>query len=229
MKFGHLIRAAVIVVAAFLLVASASASTIDFTTDVTITYVTGFVSGGTISGDKLTLSDSSSTGGATATLRFAGQNAVGVGTPTYTGLGDFIITCTSCSTSAQNTAGATFSNFVFDMYIYDSTDSAYGEFIGQSGGGTVFNNQSSISITWTPAQLGPGTSNALGGTNFGTTYFVTPGTTPIVAPNTGGIGDTSVQGAIRSTTDTTTPEPATMALAGGLLIGLAALARKRRA
>jgi hypothetical protein len=224
MRLGQLIRAAVIVLAAFLLVASASASTINFTTAVTSPYVTGFVSGGTISGDKLTLSNSSSTGGATATLRFAGINTAGLGTPTYTAEGDFYIVCNSCSTSAAGTASASFASFVFDMYIYDSTDGGYAEFIGSSAGGTVYSNQSGITITWTPVQQGPGTTNVVSG-NLQTTYFSAPLTTPIVAPNTGN-GDTSVQGYVGSTLS---PEPATMALAGGLLIGLAALARKRRA
>jgi hypothetical protein len=50
--------------------------------------------------------------------------------------------------------------------------------------------------------------------------------TLIVAPNSGTPpGDTSIQGTVSSTL---VPEPATMAMVGGLFVGLAALARKRR-
>jgi hypothetical protein len=223
MKLGRILQAAMIVGAGFLLVSTASASSINFTTAVTSPYVTAFVSGGTIVNGGLTLDNSSAVGGASATLRFAGVTTTGLGTPTNTALGDFFIVCNSCSTASANTADATFSAFVFDMYIYDSTDGGYAEFIGNSVGGTVYSNQSNITINWTPAQLGPGTTHVVSGT-LGSTYFTAPASTPIVAPSTGG-GDTSVQGFVGSTVS---PEPATMAMVGGLFIGLAGLARKRR-
>ena len=75
-------------------------------------------------------------------------------------------------------------------------------------------------------QLGPAGAGALTG-NFGPTFFIITSPTGIVAPNSGTPqGDTTVQGFVSSTA---VPEPATMAMVGGLLIGLAALARKRRA
>jgi hypothetical protein len=228
MKLGRLIQAALIVAAALLLVATASAGTINYTTAVTGTYTTEFFSGGTIVNSGLTLDSATGTGGASGTLTFTGNTTSGAGTPTEVDLGDFEIVCNSCSTSTAGTAGATFNAFTFDLYIYDSSDGAYGEFTGTSSGGTIYSNQTPISmaITWTPAQLGPGTTNAASG-NFGSTYFDAPSPTYLVAANSGTPnGDTTVQAYLGSTP---TPEPATMAMVGGLLIGLGALARKRRA
>jgi hypothetical protein len=83
-----------------------------------------------------------------------------------------------------------------------------------------------MDVNWSPTQVGPGTTNATGGTNFSTTFFTVPNMTLIVAPNSGTPpGDTSIQGTVSSTL---VPEPATMAMVGGLFVGLAALARKRR-
>jgi hypothetical protein len=221
MKFGHIIRAAVIVVAAFLLVASASASTISYTTSVISPYTTGFTTG-----SPLVLSNAS---GTTATLTFTGTTAT-VGTPTNINLGDFLLVCSSCSTEAANTASATFGGFTFDLYLFDSTDNAYGLFTGSSVGGTVWSDSSGISISWSPSQLGPGALNVSGST--GTVYFDISTPTLIVAPNSGAgggssNGDTTVQA--QALGGTSVPEPATMAMVGGLFIGLAALARKRRA
>jgi MYXO-CTERM domain-containing protein len=203
--------------------ASANASTIMYTTVGGLGYTSGFSGGG------LVLNNTSGTNGASGTLTFVPTTTSlpGIGTPSNTNFGEFNVDCNNC-TNQTGGAGATFGGFTFDLYVYDSSDGAVGEWIGTAAGGTVYNDQSTIGMTidWlSPLTLGPGGTAALTG-NFGTTSFTISGSTQIVAPSTNG-GITTIQGTINSTTDTT-PEPATMAMAGGALIGLAALARKRR-
>lgn len=213
------IHAAPFTVAAILIMtmaASASASSIVYdTTD-----------GGSIFvGSGLTLN---STGGAAATLAYHPIGDTTVGVPTNINLGSFTLSCPSCGTEASG-LGTSFGAFTFDLIISDDTptnDTAVGEFVGTSSGGTVWSDQSSVSISWLPVSLGPGTTNAISG-NFGTSVFTISTPSLIVSPNSGSNpGTTTVQGALASTA---APEPATMAMVGGLFIGLAALARKRRA
>jgi hypothetical protein len=164
-------------------------------------------------------------GGGSATLVWSGIPIVTVGDGNVA-LGEFNLTCVACTNSTPGTAGATFGAFTADLYVDDDTDGGVGEFIGTSAGGTVYNDSSTITINWiTPPSLevGPGTLNAVSGT-FSTSFFIVDTPTPIVAQNTNS-GITTVQGQVESTL---APEPATMAMAGSLLIGLAALARKRR-
>jgi hypothetical protein len=206
--------AAITAVAIFIMAASASASTITWNTN---SAGTAFVSttGGTITGGGLVLE---SNGGTSSELTFT-PNASSTNTPpTNVDFGDFLLTCSSCGT-------ATFGAFTIHLVINDTTDGAFGTFTGSSTGGTVTSSSSTISISWTPLQLGPGTSGATSG-NFGNTYFEVPNLTLVVAPNSGTPqGDTSIQGVV---TSTLVPEPATLAMSGGALIGLALLARKRR-
>ncbi len=209
---------AVTAVALFLMAATASADEILFATN---GLGTGFTTGG------LTLNSSGGTGA--ATLTFTPNGGTTVGTPTFIDLGDFMLTCSDCGTTGSGTGDATFSLFTFDLVVTDTTDGATGEFIGTSIGGAVYSDSSDVSIDWSPVQLGPGTNNALNGTNFGPTSFTISNPTLIVAPNSGTpAGDTTVQGTLASQNDSTVPEPATMALVGGAIIGLASLARKRR-
>jgi hypothetical protein len=234
MKLGRLFQFAVIAVAVMMLAASASASTINYDTALATPgnlYTTAFNGG--------TSTVLSSTGGTAAvgaaTITFTGDIATNIGVPSYINYGDFVVACATCSTAAVGTADATFPAFTADLYLWDETDNAYGEFIGTSTGGFVYSDQSTISISWTlPAglQVGAGTNNAIAGGSgsFGTTYFTINPTTNLVAPDSGGgggagPGDTTIGGAVGSTL---APEPATMAMVGGLFVGLAALARKRR-
>jgi hypothetical protein len=222
MKLGRLLQIALIAAAVLMLAASASASTINYTTNAPNTI---FASGaGTITNAGLTLDSNGGT--VSATLTFVPNSTSGVGVPSNIDLGDFLVVCAACTTQAVGTGDATFGAFTFDLVVTDSTDVATGEYVGSSGGGLVFSNESTISISWLPLQLGPAGAGALTG-NFGPTFFIITSPTGIVAPNSGTPqGDTTVQGFVSSTA---VPEPATMAMVGGLLIGLAALARKRRA
>jgi PEP-CTERM motif len=224
MRFGRFFRAALIVTAAFVLVGSASASTIFFTTVGGLGHSTGFNG---IGGD-VTLNSTSGTNGASAVLTYVPFTTItGVATPSNTNFGEFDLNCNSC-TNQGGGAGATFGAFTFQLFVYDTTDGAVGEWIGTAAGGTVYNDQSAIGMTinWqTPLTLGPGGNAAVSG-NFGTTFFTINSTTQIVSPNTNG-GVETVQGTVNS--NGAIPEPATMAMVGGLFIGLAVLARKRRA
>lgn len=225
MRFGHIIKAAVIVLAAFMLVASASASTINWNDNGAGTVFTSYA-GYTLllSGTEL----SYTSGSTNVLLHFVANsnpnNANASGS--NVSYGDFWLSCTNCAT------GVTLPAFTFHLVVNELTSNGLttlgsGVFTGTSTGGAVSASGSSVQVSWTPTQLGTGTNNALSG-NFGTDYFTYPssGLTLIVAPNSNG-GDTTIQGIVNDTT--ASPEPATMALAGSLLIGLAALARKRRA
>jgi hypothetical protein len=205
MTIRRLIHVAAITAMA-LFVTAASASTITWNSNTGSAYVSG---GGLVL---------ESNGGTSSEITFTPNVASTNAPPSNVDFGDFLLTCNSCGT-------ATFGAFTFDLVIDDTTDGAFGTFVGTSTGGTVTATSSTISISWLPLQLGPGTSNASSG-NFGPTEFEVPNLTLIVAPNSGTPqGDTSIQGVL---TSTLVPEPATLAMSGLALIGLAALARKRR-
>ncbi len=213
MKVNRLIRAASITaVAVAIMAASASAGPISFTTNAA---GTAFVAGN-IGGNNLTLDSSS---GQASTLVFTPNTSSASGVPSNINFGDFLLTCTTCTT-LQTTF---YSGFTFDLVVTDSTDGASGQFVGTSSGGTVSSNSSTIQINWqAPLFIGPGTTNALSG-NFGSTVFdmLSP-ISAIVAPNSGTPpGDTTIQGQISSA-----PEPATFGLIGGALLVLGMFRRK---
>jgi hypothetical protein len=190
--------------------------------DTIISYTTNLPGTEFVGGvNSLTLNSS---GGQAATLTFIPNSMSGAGVPSNIDLGDFLLSCATCTT-AQTTL---FGSFTFDLVVDDATDNATGVFVGTSAGGTVSSNSSTISISWlSPVglQLGPGTNHALTG-NFGPTQFLLGSpTTLIVAPNSGTPpGDTTVQGQIISNT---APEPATLPLIGGGLIVLGLAGRKK--
>jgi hypothetical protein len=197
-----------------MIAASASAGPITYNTNATGTAGTGFGASGI-----LTLNNSS---GETATLKYLPNVNSTSGVPSNIALGDFTLACPTCTTQAIGT-GSAFSAFTFHLVITDVTDTATGIFVGSSTGGTVFSDVSNLTVNWAPLALGPGTTNAASG-NFGTTIFSTTVFTGIVAPNSGTpAGQSTVQGYL---SDTTIPEPATLSMIGGALLGFGILRRK---
>jgi hypothetical protein len=216
MHIARIIRSAALAGAAvFMMAGGASAATITFNTAQTGSGGTGFNGSGT-----LVLHSSS---GTDATLGFVpDMNSINA-VPGNVNFGNFTLACAACSTQAGG-IGAFFGGFTFDLVITDVTDGATGIFEGTAAAGSVYLDASTITLNWLPLQMGPGTSNATSG-SFGPTSFQTVVQTKIVNPFSGAqIGSTTVQGNINSSA---IPEPATLSLVGGALLGFGLLRRKR--
>ena len=209
--------ASMLSVAAVLMAASASAAAITFNTSQTGSGGTGFNGASTLS--------LSSMSGAASTLSFETDPNSSPAVPSGINFGIFDLNCATCTIKgAPSAVGATFGAFTFNLVISDVTDGATGMFVGTSSGGSVFLDQSTIKIDWTPSQLGPGNINVLSG-NFGGTFFTITPFSIIVNPTSGAnAGQTTVQGGIDSVV---APEPATLGMVGGAFLVLGLLRRKR--
>ena len=211
MIIRRVFQAAAVAAALLSMALSAGAATVTYSTNAP---GTGF------GGASLTLNNLQ---GAPATLTFIPDVNIVTGVPSNVNFGNFTLVCEACSTQAIG-AGSFFDEFTFDLIITDVTDGATGKFVGTSTGGTVYSNVSQVTVTWAPLQLGPGVSNALTG-SFGPTTFSTTVFTGIVAPNSGEVpGQSTVQGFV---TSSEVPEPATVSLFGGALLGLGLWSRRR--
>lgn len=223
MKRGRLIQLALIVAAIFLMTASAGASPITFNTNGAGTGFATYSGWTLVNADEIEYVVASTV---EVTLTYTPNNASLVTPFSVVNYGDFLLACPGCTLNS-GTPSFTVPGFTFDLEITDVTDSATGYFDATSAGGLVSGNSSALQTTWVPLQIGPGTlSNPPGTGSFGLIYFTIPASIGIPAPNSGTPpGDVTIQGTINNAA---VPEPATMALVGGLFVGLAALARKRR-
>jgi hypothetical protein len=218
MNFERFVRAATLGgVALFVMAASASAAPLTYT----VTFSTnGAGTGFGAPAGGLTLNQSS---GEAASLLFTPNVNSTTGVPSNVNYGNFTVDCPTCTTQADG-QGAFFDAFTFNLEIIDVTDGATGQFVGSSTGGSVYLNLSDLNVTWLPLVIGPGTNGALTG-DFGTTSFEITNRTRIVAPNSGtDPGQTTVQGNVVSSA---VPEPATLGLIGGALLGLGFWRRKQ--
>ena len=197
-----------------MLAASASASTIQWNTNQSGTAFTAYA-GYTLIDSGLGLQIASGSGN--IQIVFEPNSSTGTTTPSNIDLGYFQVYCNACATTSMP-------SFTFDLEVEDTTDNdATGTFVGTySGVASIGPSSSGVDVVWaTPLQIGPGG-------DFGDTYFTIETETDLVDPSSGDpAGRTTVEGTVHSSSGTV-PEPATMALAGGLLIGLGGLARKRR-
>jgi PEP-CTERM motif len=180
------------------------------------------LTGSQFGGGGIVLNSTGGTGSATLTYTNPGGNDVLV--PTNISFGSFALVC-ACGGGTN----ATFSAFTFNIIVNDNTDTAVGQFVGSSSGGTVTAGSSNIVINWSPTILGPDGTNATSG-DFGTTTFQISSPTLIVPPNNNS-GVTTVQGFVnfdQSPPPPDVPEPATLGLIGSGLMGIGLISFRKR-
>jgi hypothetical protein len=139
-----------------------------------------------------------------ATIKFEGT--VGsVSTPTFSSLGTFVVT---------GNVGATFSDS-FTLTIDQTVPSVGNQTSSTTIAGTITGNSSTILLTFVPSAvtIGSGASTA--------TYTFSPDVYGLNNPSVNS-GDTTIEAYI-----TSSPEPASIGLLGGSLLGLGFMIRRR--
>lgn len=149
------------------------------------------------------------TGTSTITINYAdlatALNPAIVNAPTFVSYGFFNVD------DSGATAPVNIGAFTFDLVLHDNTDNGTLTFTGSSAGGVLSHNQSNVIVSWSP------TSGPVANSTFS---IFTP--TQLVPPTTTA-GQTTIQGFV----NTTAPEPASLALIGGGLLGLGLISRRK--
>jgi len=219
MKLGRFIQAALTLTAAFVLVGSANAGLITYDTNGTDTQLLC----GTASGCSQNTPTSITIGGITLTYDPTIVDSLhSVSPPTITPLGAID---TSGSGDDVSFTGATLTIGIDDTSLGVDADMPIGTFSG-----TLSTDASTLVITFSSDYIDTVTWGSLPG--IALTAGLTTDTFQVQGPTEGiepaNQDTTTLQGVVSQNDLGAAPEPATMAMVGGLLVGLGALARKRR-
>ena len=144
----------------------------------------------------------------TATITVQDIAAGSVTSPTGLSLGNII-------SNATTTTGGTFVGDTVDILVTQTSPSNGNQLLTSLLAGTITSTSNGIGLSFTP------TTFTLGTAPNQASYTLSSATYTLVAPNTNG-GITSIQATV-----STAPEPTSLALLGGSLLGFGLFARRR--